>query len=128
MKPDMPLKHRLLAILSLAASRGQNRIPMKFFYQIFADLSAKFPEVLPGLDANRTPSYAYSKPLDGALQSLIGFGVNIPSPDFWGIEVSSRAAEHFVRRLEDSYGPEAIEEFGVIAEELINRVKYYSGT
>jgi hypothetical protein len=125
---DMPLKHCLLTILSLAASRGQNRIPMKFFYQIFADLSAKFPDVLPGLDANRTPFYAYSRQLDGALQALIGFGVNIPSPDFWGIEISSPTAEHFIRRLEDSYGSEAIEDFRVIAEEFINRFKRYSGT
>ena len=128
MRHNMPLKHRLLTILSLAASNGQNQVPLKFFFEIFADLSAQFPEVLTGLDANRTPFYAYSKPLDAALQALIGLGVDIPNPDLRSIEVSSPAAEHFIMRLRDSYGLEAVGEFDVIAGELINRVKYYSET
>jgi hypothetical protein len=122
---NMPLRHRLLAILSLAAFKKQNRVPLTYFFEIFADLSATFPEAFSGLQVNRTASYAYSKQLDSALQSLVGSGVDIPNPSLQSIEIKDAAAARIIQRLKDSYGDEFIDSLNPIADELINRVKHY---
>jgi hypothetical protein len=114
---DMPLKHRLLATLSLASSRGYPMVPLTRFFEIFADLSERFPEAFPKLYFDRTPWSAYSKQLDGALQSLIGLCVEI-LPSLNVIEVSHTSAVHLIERLKESYGEGTVEAFSPVATAL----------
>jgi hypothetical protein len=122
---EMPLRHIVLATLSLAAKKGRERVPLSSFYDVFADLSDRFMDVFPGLSFNRTATYAYSKQLDSAFQSLVGMGVDIPNPNFQDVEVKSNVADRFLVRLKEAYGEAAIEYLDQVAEELDKRVEHY---
>ena len=100
---SVPLKHRVLAILSLAASKRRMRLPITAFYDIFATIVEQFPDMFPGLAINRTRHYAYSKQLDSALQELVGYSVDVPNPELQFVEIDPDAASRIIARLHERY-------------------------
>lgn len=102
--------------------------PLLNIYHIFADLSEQFPDIFPTLWFNRTTpddDYAYSKPLDSALQHLIPFSISIPSPSFQRLELTRDQAEAHLKCLQKKY-PQVIEELAPVGKALVERIRHYS--
>jgi hypothetical protein len=118
----IPLKHQVLAILSLAARQGRNRVPILDFFKAFADLTEEFGNVLPGLVFSRTAHSAYSKRLDAALQELVGSSVDIPNPKLQYLEVSSDAAGRHLVWLKEKYGEEQIDDLMPLVDFLLRKL------
>ena len=115
----VPLRKTVLAVLSLAAEEGQTRIPITQIYRRFADLVEKYPGLFPPMLFTKGPYSAYSKRLDDALQSLIGYDVELPNPRLQFTEISKEAAKRRLARLKDAYGEEYLAAVQPIARDFL---------
>lgn len=116
---EISLKDQVLAILSLASRRGRTRIPILEFFSGFAGLADKFPDMVPDLVFNKTAYSAYSKRLDGAIQGLVGFSVDLPNPKLQCLEVTPEAADRHLAWLDEKYGHAYIRSLEPLVEALI---------
>jgi len=118
--PD--LRHTVLAVLSLAAQEGQTSTPIVSFFRAFADLADQFRDALPALVFSRTAHSAYSKRLDSALQSWVGYTVGLPNPVLRNLELRPDAAARHLAWLEERYGGEYVERLRPIARKFVSIV------
>jgi len=116
----LPLKDLVLAMLSLAAVQGKNRIPIVKFYQIFADMADDLPPMFPPLIFTRTSYSAYSKRLDDALQFWVGYGVEVPNPGLKHIQVMGESAERHLDWFKERYGEEKLEALRPLVAQFIS--------
>ncbi|MCH7605080.1 hypothetical protein IID24_03785 [Patescibacteria group bacterium] len=114
---QVPLQHVVLAILSLAAERGQTRMAFVDFFRAFADLKDEFGDTLPPMVFTRTVgSAAYSKRLDDALGS-IGSSIDLRLPRH--LELRQDIAHRHLRWLREKYGQERIDNLQPIVKRFI---------
>jgi len=113
---DIPLRHLVLAILSLASQGGRARVPISKFYTGFAALVDISPKEFPPIHFVRTPHSCYSKRLDDALQGLVGYSLELPNPSLQDIEVPVDVAARHLARLQHRYGADFIKRIRPLAE------------
>lgn len=119
---DVPLRDRLFTVLSAAAKQGQTRVPIKKFYEIFADLKNEFPKVFPDVTFTQTPYYVYSKRLEDALNHWIMYGINIIIPNGHGyFEVTYETAERHLIRMRERYEFDFIDEINLVVAKFIEK-------
>jgi hypothetical protein len=112
------LKHKVLAILSLAATKGCDKVPDVRIFELFARLVDAHPDVFPGLRFVRTKHYTYSKQLDSAIQSWVGCGLDLPNPKLQTEQILPDRAERHLRRLEVRFGQEFVQQLEPLADQL----------
>lgn len=117
-----PLNHIVIGVLSLAAQNGVTRVPNRLLYRAFADLVEQSPDSFPPMRFTRTGSSAYSKRFEDALQSLIGYSVELPNPRLKDIVTGPDAATRHLAWLEEVDGHPFIEELRLLAKEIIDKV------
>ena len=115
----IPLEDRILAIMSLAAETDDVSVPEAAIHEIFADVSNYCRRMFPTLSFNRTPGYAYSKPLGQALQALTPFCIEIRHSPFPDLVVTTEQSTHHLTRLRGEYGITTINQLKPAAEEFI---------
>ncbi len=98
------LRDTVLGLISLMASQGRTRVPITEFFKIFGDLHEKFSSLLPPMLFTHTAHSAYSKQLDDALQSLVGYSVELPNPTLQCIELQDQVAKRHLIWLEKKFG------------------------
>jgi hypothetical protein len=121
------LRDLVLAILSMASVQGTNRVPLTEFYRAFADVAAKHGRVFPPMHFSKNPYSVYSKRLDEAVQSLVGYSISLPNPQLQYLEVKKAAAERHLSRLRDRYGSQAVKSLAPIVKEFLESIKKTGG-
>lgn len=116
------LKDIVLGILSAVAVRGAPRVRITEFYRGFADLVDAHKEFFPPMLFTRGSHSVYSKRLDDALQSLIGYTVALPNPQLQYLQLEKDAAARQLAWLEDKYGSEAVKIIQSLAGEFLKAV------
>jgi len=101
----LPLKHLLSALLASAAERGFERIKIANFFSILAELLRRedYRSVAPPLTFRQTGEAYYSKRIDEALQSLIGYLADIPNPTMQCLLIDKSLAERQLQWLRETY-------------------------
>ncbi|MEK6712535.1 MAG: hypothetical protein AABZ64_18360 [Nitrospinota bacterium] len=121
-KKDVPLKHMVLAILSHVAKKGGTRIPIMEVYRVFAELVDEKKEAFPPLVFTKTAYSAYSKRLDDAIQSFIGYGIELPNPSLQYAEIGEEAADRHLSWLSSKYGQDYIESLRSMADRFLSKL------
>jgi hypothetical protein len=111
----------VLGILSLAADRGVTQFPLVELFRCFADLSDRFPTVIPFV-FERAPYTVYSKAFDDALQALVGYSVDLPNPQLQYIELAPEAARRHVTGLRAKYGDGFISSLAPASQDLAGKL------
>jgi hypothetical protein len=121
---NVPSRHLVLALLSLASQHGRSRVPIADFFTAFAAVVDECKEQFsfPVIDFSGTPDTLYSKRLDDALQSLIGNAVALPNPELQYLEVLPDAAERHLVHLKEKYGQDYIDGLARVAEAFIQKL------
>lgn len=101
----IPLRDLVLALIAHASRAGHKRIPISHFFVVFGSLAEdpEFRAVAPPLGFTRSPHAVYCKRLDDALQSLIGYCIELPNPSLQNLEMSQDVAERQLRWLANKY-------------------------
>jgi len=102
------LKDEVLGLLSDAALKGKGKIKITDFYRAFAQLAEQHPDEFPPMVFTRAGNSAYSKRLDSAVQSLVGYSVNLPNPELQYLELGADTAQRHMDWLRDTYGDDAV--------------------
>ncbi len=114
----------VVAVLSLAsAEHNLPRVDLDQFYGAFTDLRAKFPNVIPELDATVLNGYVYSRALSDALENALRLGVQIANPRFQYLEISEDRARTNLQRVGARTGPEFLTALGPVAESFAHSVQ-----
>ena len=99
----VPLRYIVLGILSIAARENRPQIPVTEFYRLFAEMVDDVGESLPAMAFTRTDYSAYSKRLDEALQSLVGYSLDLPNPRLRYLELQPDAADRHLKWLDAKF-------------------------
>jgi hypothetical protein len=101
----LTLKHLLSALLASAAEQGIDKIEIDTFFSILAELLRKdeYKSVAPPLAFRQTGKLYYSKRVDEALQSLVGYFVQIPNPTMQRLQVPQSLATLQLQWLREKY-------------------------
>src|SRR5712691_9087516 len=115
------LRDTVLAILSLAAVEGKERVRLTDFYKAFEGVFEANKDAFPPMRFSRTSYSVYSKRLDDALQSLIGYSISLPNPSLQYLELKTDVAIRNLAWLRDKYGSE-IDRIEPLAKEFLHQV------
>ncbi len=126
METEFPLRDVLLWVLSSASKRGHKKIPLTHIYGAFADLTPRHRDKLPTLVFTKTPYSAYSKRFDEALQTLVGYSVDLPNPSLQFVEVDEAVAARHMDRIAKRYAHTAIESLMPLAADFLDRIEALS--
>ena len=119
----VPLKDRVLAVMSLTAQNGLNRIPILELFSAFAEVSNKFPARFPELVFSQNAESAYSKQLDSAIQDRIGYGVDLPNPSLQYFEISQDSASRHLTWLKEKYGSDYLSGLKPVVDLIMQRLQ-----
>ncbi len=100
------LRDMVLAILSLASVQGTERVRLADFYGAFEGVFRAHGDAFPPMRFTRNAYSVYSKRLDDALQSLIGYSISLPNPSLQYLELKTDVAIRNLAWLRDKYGSE----------------------
>lgn len=114
---SVPLKHLVLAILSLASMKGQKKVAIIEFYQAFANLVDRFPDMFPCLIFTGAPNSRYSRRLDDALGSHIPYSIELDVQS--NVSVKQETAIHFLGRFQEKYGREVTNSLTPVSEQFV---------
>lgn len=117
------LKDEVLGLLSDAALKGKERIKITDFYRAFAQLAEQNPNDFPPMVFTRAGNSAYSKRLDTAVQSLVGYSVNLPNPQLQYLELSRDTAQRHMDWLRDTYGEDAVVTLSRLGDVLLRALE-----
>jgi len=117
------LKDEVLGLLSDAAIKGTERIKITDFYRAFAQLAEQYPNEFPPMVFTRAGNSAYSKRLDSAVQSLVGYSVNLPNPQLQYLELSRDTAERHMDWLRETYGEGPVRELSRLGDVLLRELE-----
>ena len=116
------LRDMVLAILSLAAVEGTERVRLTNFYKAFEGVFNDHRNAFPPMRFSHTSYSVYSKRLDDALQSLIGFSISLPNPSLQYLELKTDLAIRNLAWLRDKYGPE-MDRIEPLAKEFLHQLE-----
>lgn len=116
------LRDMVLAILSLAAVQGTERVRLTDFYNAFEGVFEAHRDAFPPMRFTRNSLSVYSKGLDGALQSLIGYSISLPNPSLQYLELKTDVAIRNLAWLRDKYGSEIVDGLAPLAGEFLHQV------
>jgi hypothetical protein len=100
------LRDIVLGILSMAAIQGTERVRLTDFYQAFERVFEAHKSTFPPMRFTKNSYSVYSKRLDDALQSLIGYSISLPNPSLQYLELKTDVAIRSLAWLRDKYGSE----------------------
>ena len=100
------LRDIVLAILSMTAVQGRERVRLTEFYRAFERVFEAHKSAFPPMRFTRNSYSVYSKRLDDAIQSLIGYSVALPNPSLQYLELKTDVAIRNLAWLRDKYGSE----------------------
>lgn len=115
------LRDMVLAILSMAAVQGTERVRLTEFYKAFEGVFEANKDAFPPMRFTRNSHSVYSKRLDGALQSLIGYSISLPNPSLQYLELKTDVAIRNLAWLRDKYGSEVVDGLAPLAGDFILR-------
>ncbi len=119
---DLSLRDAVLAILSMAAVEGTTRVRLTEFYKAFAGVVDNHRDMFPPMLFTRNAYSVYSKRLDDAVQSLVGYSIELPNPELQHLEVAVDAAERHLGRLRDRYTADKINRLKPLVAEFLKSV------
>lgn len=115
------LRDIVLGMLSIAAVSGTTKVPLTEFYRAFEAVVEAHRDMFPPLRFTKNAYSVYSKRLDDALQSLVGYSIELPNPQLQFLEIKEDAAKRHLAWLSDKYGPDVIDNLKPLAGEFLQR-------
>jgi hypothetical protein len=114
------LRDIVLGMLSHAAVEGTTRVPLGEFQRAFEVVVVGHRNMFPPMHFTKSAYSVYSKRLDDALQSVVGFSVDLPNPQLQFLEVTKDAAKRHLAWLEDKYGRSAVDKLKPLAKAFVS--------
>jgi hypothetical protein len=116
------LRDMVLGMLSIAAVEGTTKVPLAEFFGAFESVVVAHPDMFPPMYFTKNAYSVYSKRLDDALQSLVGYSIELPNPQLQFLEIKKDAAKRHLTWLNDKYGADVINNLKPLAGEFLHRV------
>ncbi len=117
------LRDMVLGMLSLAAVEGKSRVPLTEFYRAFEAVVDAHRDMFPPMHFTKNAYSVYSKRLDDALQSIVGFSIELPNPHLQFLEVKDDAAKRHLAWLNEKYGKDTLDKLKGLTNEFVKQAE-----